>query len=156
VIDVGWAVLTGLTGGLAFLVVIWDAIIGGVFGARFLLVLGGTVLHRASAGVTYAIGLAAHLLLSAVFGLVYALLIEWIDPVTFAEGAAAGLLVGLAHGALATIVLAWALPHLRSPGSDDSAQGMLAGHQRSTAVIWIVAHAAFGITVGAGYTVAIL
>jgi hypothetical protein len=33
---------------------------------------------------------------------------------------------------------------------------MLAGHQRSTAVIWIVAHAAFGITVGAGYTVAIL
>jgi len=31
-----WALLSGLTGGLAFLVVIWDAIMGGIFGASFL------------------------------------------------------------------------------------------------------------------------
>jgi hypothetical protein len=156
VIRPGWAVLSGLTGGIAFLVVIWDAIMGGIFGASFLRVLGGTLVHRASRGVTYAVGLATHFLLSAAFGLAYALFIEWIDPSSFAEGAASGLLVGLAHGAVATVLLAWTLPHIHALGPTGATQTMLGGHQRSTAVIWIVAHAAYGVTVGAAYTVAAL
>lgn len=161
----GWALLSGLIGGLAFLVVIWDAIMGGIFGASFLQVLGSTLVPRASRGLTYAVGLAAHFLLSAAYGLVYAWLIGWVDPTSFAEGAAGGLLVGLAHGAVATAVLAWALPHIHAltpAGGSASGSGtgagaaMLGGHQRSTAAIWIVAHAAYGLTVGAAYTVATL
>jgi hypothetical protein len=132
VIRPGWAVLSGLTGGIAFLVVIWDAIMGGIFGASFLRVLGGTLVHRASRGVTYAVGLATHFLLSAAFGLAYALFIEWIDPSSFAEGAASGLLVGLAHGAVATVLLAWALPHIHAlgPTGPDDARRSSAFHGR--------------------------
>jgi hypothetical protein len=158
-IQPGWALLSGLTGGLAFLVVIWDAIMGGIFGASFLQVLGGSLVHRASRGLTYAVGLTAHFVLAGAFGLVYGWLIGWIDPSSFAEGAAGGLLVGLAHGAVATAVLAWALPHIHGlapPGGSAAGTAMLGGHQRSTAAIWIVAHAVYGLTVGAAYTVATL
>ena len=115
-------------------------------------------MHRASRGLTYAAGLAAHFLLSAMFGLVYAWLIEWIAPATFAEGAAAGLLIGLAHGAVATILVARALPHLNAPVPGNGSRGevVLDGHRRSTAVVWIAAHGVFGLTVAAAYTVATL
>ncbi len=65
----GWAILAGLVGGLVFLVVIWDAILGGYFEVSFLSTLGASIVHGASRRATYWIGTAAHIALSAAFGL---------------------------------------------------------------------------------------
>jgi hypothetical protein len=128
----GWAAFAGLVGGLAFLVVVWDAILGGLFRMSYLLALGGSLVHEAPRHTTYAVGGLMHVALSALFGIVYAWALGVVGVSSLAAGASLGLVLGAIHG-IAT-----------------SRIGRRYGP--STVTVWIVAHAVFGMTVGTVYT----
>jgi hypothetical protein len=148
----GGAVLAGLTAGLPFLVIVWDAIAGGITGMGYLYLVGAGVAPRSSRGTAYALGLAVHTVLSAVFGLVYAGLIGVFGASAIDEAASLGLLIGLVHGAVALLAVGWLLARihpLARSGRLPKPGRALTGYGRSTPVVWMIAHAAFGLVVGA-------
>jgi hypothetical protein len=150
----GAAVLAGLTGGLAFLVIVWDAIAGGVTRLGYLYVLGAGVAPRTSRGTAYGLGLLVHVALSAVLGLAYAGLFDAVAVSSVGDGVAVGLLIGLLHGAAAMVAAGWVLAHVHSlvrNGQLPKPGTALTGYGRSTPVVWMIAHVAFGATVGAVY-----
>jgi hypothetical protein len=155
----GGAVLAGLTAGLIFLVIVWDAIAGGLTRMGYLYVVGAGVAPRASRGNATAVGLAVHAVLSAVYGLVYAGLIEAFGASEIDEAASLGLLIGLAHGAVAMLAAGWLLtrihPLVRCGRLPEPGRA-LAGYGRTTPVVWMIAHAVFGLTVGAVYAASTL
>jgi hypothetical protein len=128
----GWASLAGLVGGLVFLVVIWDAILGGVFRMSYLEVLGSSLAHGVPRHTAYAVGGLAHIVLSAGFGVAYAWVLERAGVSSVAAGASIGLVIGSVHGLAASRI------------------GRRYG--TSTLTVWLLAHAVFGVTVGAVYT----
>ena len=150
----GGAVLAGVTAGLIFLVIVWDAIAGGVTRMGYLYVVGAGVAPRSSRSTAYALGLAAHTVLSAVYGLAYAALIRAFGASAIDEAAGLGLLIGLVHGAVALIVAGWLLdrihPLVRS-GRLPKPGRALTGYGRNTPIVWMIAHAVFGLAVGAVY-----
>jgi hypothetical protein len=155
----GAAVLAGLTGGLAFLVIVWDAIAGGITRMGYLYVLGAGVAPRASGGTAYGLGLLVHVALSAILGLAYAGLFDAVGVSSVGDGVAFGLLIGLVHGAAAMLAAGWVLAHIHSlvrNGRLAKPGTALTGYGRSTPVVWMIAHAAFGATVGAVYAAAVL
>jgi hypothetical protein len=155
----GAAVLAGLTGGLAFLVIMWDALAGGVTRMGYLYVLGAGVAPRASRGTAYGFGLVVHVGLSAVLGLAYAGLLDAVAVSSIGDGFALGLLIGLLHGAAAMVAASWMLAHVHGlvrNGQLAKPGKALTGYGRSTPVVWMIAHATFGATVGAVYAAATL
>jgi hypothetical protein len=66
---------------------------------------------------------------------------------------ALGLLIGLLHGAVAMVLTGWALARAPMPSCATagwrSPGRTLTGDGRSTPVVWMIAHAVFGLTVGA-------
>jgi hypothetical protein len=155
----GAAVLAGLTGGLVFLVVVWDSILGGVTRVGYLYVLGAGIRPRASRSTQYGLGLAIHSTLSAVYGLLYAGVLDWIGVSSLGDAAALGFWIGLLHGAVGMVVTGRVLsrfhPLIRK-GELAKPGRALTGYGRSTPVVWMVAHAAFGLTVGSVYAAAAL
>jgi len=150
--ELGAALLAGLIGGLAFLVVLWDAILGGVLEVPFLRALGGLVAPHASTQASYVAGAAIHAGLSVGFALVYAWILDALDPATVGAGAAVGLLIGLAHAAAATFVAAAVLSRLQGTERETGPHGLTLGtHQRAAATTWVLAHVVFGLTVGTVY-----
>lgn len=151
--------LAGLTGGLAFLVIVWDAIAGGVTRMGYLYVLGAGVAPRTSRGTPYGLGLVVHAALSAVLGLAYAGLLYVVGVSSIGDGVALGLLIGLLHGAAAMVAAGWVLAHVHGlvrNGQLAKPGRALTGYGRSTPAVWMIAHAAFGATVGAVYAAAAL
>lgn len=155
----GGAVLAGLTGGLAFLVIVWDAIAGGVTRVGYLYILGAGIAPRTSRSTRYGLGLGIHATLSALFGLLYAGVLDWVAVSSLGDAVALGLLIGLLHGAVGMVVADWILsrfhPLVRN-GELAKPGRALTGYGRSTPVVWIIAHAVFGLTVGAVYAAAAL
>lgn len=150
----GAAVLAGLTGGLAFLVIVWDAIAGGITRMGYLYVLGSGLAPRAPRGKAYGLGLVVHVALSAVLGFAYAGLLDAFAVSSVGEGMSIGFLIGLLHGAAAMVAAGWVLTHLHGlvrSGELPKPGRALTGYGRSTPVVWMIAHAAFGATVGAVY-----
>jgi hypothetical protein len=155
----GAAILAGLTAGLAFLVIVWDAITGGVTRMGYLYVIGAGVAPRASRGQAYGIGLAVHAALSAVYGFAYAGLLGALGVSSIGEATALGLLIGLVHGAVALVVAGWMLARahpLVRDGRLPKPGKALTGYGGSTPLVWMIAHAVFGLTVGAVYAAASL
>jgi hypothetical protein len=158
VIRPGWAILAGLVGGLSFLVVIWDAILGGFFEVSFLSTLGASIVRRASIRATYWLGAAAHIVLSAMFGLAYAWLVEVTRISSVASGMSLGAVVGVLHGAVAAAVATAVLAHI-PPSLPDGGAGTehsLGRHARAATAVWLIAHAVFGLVVGGVYLAATL
>jgi hypothetical protein len=155
----GGAVLAGLTAGLAFLVIVWDAISGGVTGMGYLYVVGAGVAPEASRGSQVGLGLVVHGVLSTTYGLAYAGLLRAFGVSSIGDATAIGLLIGLAHGALAMVVAGWVLAHVHAVvrhGDLPQPGRALTGYGRSTPFVWMAAHAVFGVTVGAVYAAAAL
>jgi hypothetical protein len=155
----GGAVLAGLTGGLVFLVIVWDAILGRVTRVGYLYVLGAGIAPRTSRSTRYGLGLAIHTTLSAFFGLLYAGVLDWVGVSSLGDAAGLGFLIGLLQGAVSLVVAGWVLSRLHPlvrNGELAMPGRALTGYGRSTPVVWMIAHAAFGLTVGAVYAAAAL
>jgi hypothetical protein len=149
--EIGAAVLSGLVGGLAFLVVLWDAIVGGVLEVPFLRALGSLVAPRASATSEYAAGALIHAALSVAFALGYAWILDALDPGSVGDGAAIGLILGLAHAAAATGVVASLARGGRPAHAPWSIRLTLGSHVGGSTAAWVLAHAVFGLMVGTVY-----
>jgi hypothetical protein len=147
---VGAVFLAGLVGGLAFLLVLWDAIVGGVLDVPFLHALGALVAPHASERAAYGVGAGTHAALSIGFALAYAWVLDALGPATVGAGAALGLLIGLGHGIAATVVVAAMLARSRHV-AEAAGSVALGSHPRGAAAAWILAHAVFGLTVGTVY-----
>ncbi len=103
--DAGSAIVAGLIGGIAFLIVVYMGLGVGMTRMNFLHMLGSMVAPRSPRSSTYAIGLVVHLMMSAVFGLVHAGLLTAIGVSSVGSAAAWDLLIGAVHGVAVLMVL---------------------------------------------------
>ena len=152
---VGTAALAGLIGGLAFLVVVWDAVLGGIFEFGYLRELGTVVRRDASPQATVGLGVAGHGVLSVTFASVYAWVIELSGTTSVGTATSIALLLGLAQGVITSglfgSILGRTHPGLRHLRPIAQRFGR---HPGSATTAWIAAHAVYGITVGAVYAAA--
>jgi hypothetical protein len=157
--DAGSAIVAGLIGGIAFLLVVYMGLGVGMTRMNFLHLLGSMVAPRSSRSTAYAIGLVVHLMLSAVFGLVHAGLLTAIGVSSVGSAAAWDLLIGAVHGVAVLIVLPMMLsmahPLVRS-GELDRPGVALVGYGAMTPAGSLMAHVAFGVVTGAIYAASVL
>ncbi len=151
----GTAVLGGLVGAIAMLMVIYGGRAVGMTSMDLLRTLGTMVVPKGATKVVYAVGATMHLMMGAVFGLVHAGLLHLVDPSS--EGAALGLgaLFGGFHGVVVTVMmpvmLTMAHPLVRS--GDAPAPGTaMTGFGKMTPLGIIMSHVAFALVAGAIYT----
>ena len=154
----GTAILSGLVGALAMLMVIYGGRAMGMTTMDLLRTLGTMVSPRGEKRVVYGIGLMMHLMMGAAFGLIHAGLLHAADPSS--EGAATGLgaLFGLGHGAIVAVMmpvmLAMAHPLVRS--GEMIAPGVaMTGFGKMTPMGIVMAHVAFGLVAGGLYVAAV-
>lgn len=147
----GWAILAGLVGGLSFLVVIWDGILGGLFGIRFLQTLGELVVPRAARQAAYTTGALTHMAFSVAFALAYAWVLDMTGVSSLSAGASLGVAIGSVHGAASIPLVAGVRGWAR--GHDGSGIIRFGFPGRSTMIMWLIAHLVFGLTVGSIYMV---
>lgn len=148
------AIWAGLVGAIVMLVVITMGLASGMTSMNLLRTLGTMVAPKASKQAVYGIGLAMHLMMGAVFGLVHAGLLHAVDPSSDSAAAGYGLLFGGIHG----VVVAFMLPimltamHPLVRNGEMSAPGMaMTGLGKMTPMGIIMAHIAFGVVAGAIY-----
>lgn len=157
--DAGTALFAGVLGGLAFLVVVTMGRAVGMTRMNFLEVLGTMLAPNAKRGTVYGVGLMAHLMASAAFGLGHAGLLHALDVTSVGDAVAWDLVIGTAHGAIVLAVLPMLLtamhPLVRKQAME--APGVaLTGFGAGTPVGSVMAHVAFGLVVGAVYAGAVL
>jgi hypothetical protein len=157
--NAGWAAVAGAAGGLAFLVVVTMGRAVGMTRMNFLQVLGTMIAPNASDRAVYSIGLSAHLMASAAFGLGHAAILTGIGVTSVGGAAGWDLLIGAAHGLVILAVLPMMLkmmhPLVRKHAMDDPGLA-LTGFGRATPIGSLMAHVAFGLVVGTVYAAAIL
>jgi len=157
--EAGPAIVAGLVGGIAFLLVVYMGLGVGMTRMNFLHMLGSMVAPRSSRSTVYAIGLVVHLMMSAAFGLVHAGLLTAIGVSSVGSAAAWDLLIGAVHGAGVLIVLPMILsmahPLVRS-GDLDRPGVALMGYGPMTPAGSLMAHVAFGLVTGTIYAAAVL
>lgn len=154
-INAGIAALAGLIGGLAFLVIVWDAVLGGIFEVRYLRELGVAVRPHASPRVAVGVGVGAHGVLSVAFAFIYAWVIVLSGTTSVGTASSIALLLGLAQGAGTSTLFASILGRTHPALHDLHPVARRFGrHAGSATVAWIAAHAIYGITVGAVYAAA--
>ena len=154
----GSAILAGIVGGLAMLVVIYGGRAMGMTSMDLLKTLGTMVAPKAEANVAYGIGLMMHLMMSAGFGLVHAGLLHAFDPSTNGGATALGLLIGVVHGAVVTMAMPMMLTmgHPLVKTGDMPAPGpLMTGFGKMTPMGMLMAHAVFGVVTGAIYVAVI-
>jgi len=157
--DAGSAIVAGLVGGIAFLIVVYMGLGVGMTRMNFLHMLGSMVAPRSPRSTTYAIGLVVHLMMSAVFGLVHAGLLTAIGVSSVGSAAAWDLLIGAVHGVAVLVVLpmmlAMAHPLVRSGDLERPGVAMV-GYGSMTPAGSLMAHVAFGLVTGAIYAASVL
>jgi len=157
--DAGPAIVAGLVGGIAFLIVVYMGLGAGMTRMNFLHMLGSMVAPRSPRSTTYAIGLVVHLMMSAAFGLVHAGLLTAIGVSSVGSAAAWDLLIGAVHGVAVLIVLpmmlAMAHPLVRSGDLERPGVAMV-GYGSMTPAGSLMAHVAFGLVTGAIYAASVL
>lgn len=149
-----YAVLGGLIGGVVFLMVVTMGYASGMTRMNFLQILGTMASPRISRRAAYAVGFMIHMMMSVGFGLLHGAIVEGIGVTTTGAGAGWGVLLGAAHG----VVILMALPMVLSAmhplvrtGVIESPGVALTGFGRGTPLGSLMAHVAFGLTVGAIY-----
>jgi hypothetical protein len=150
----GAAIVAGLIGGLAFLAVVYMGLGSGMTRMDFLRMLGSMMAPKASRGVTYGLGLAIHLMASAVFGLAYAVILTAIDVDSVGAAAGWAALIGAVHGVGVLIALPMMLtmahPLVRS-GDLERPGALMTGLGSMTPVGSLAAHVVFGLVAGSIY-----
>jgi hypothetical protein len=157
--DAGTALFAGVLGGLAFLVVVTMGRSIGMTRMNLLEVLGTMLAPNARGATVYGLGLMAHLMASAAFGLGHAGLLHALDVTSVGQAAAWDLVIGTVHGAIVLLVLPMILtamhPLVRKQAME--APGVaLTGFGRGTPLGSLMAHVVFGLVVGAVYAGAVL
>ena len=135
----GTAILAGLIGAVAMLVVIYGGKAMGMTRMDLLKTLGTMAVPKAASNVAYAVGAMMHLMMGAVFGLVHAGLLHAVDPTSDGAAAGFGALFGGVHG---MIVRSGDMP---APGVAMTKLGKM------TPMGIVMAHVAFGLVTGAIY-----
>lgn len=155
----GWAIFGGLVAGLAFLMVVYGGLQMGMTRMNFLRILGTMMAPRASTGAAYTIGFVAHMMLSALFGLVHAGLLHAIAVTSVGEAALWDLVIGLVHGliivAMMPPMLVMMHPLVKS-GDIESPGVAMVGFGSMTPAGSTMAHAVFGLVAGGIYGAALL
>lgn len=157
--DAGAALGAGVLGGLAFLMVVTMGLAVGMTRMNFLEVLGTMMTPNGSRATVYGVGLMAHLMASAGFGLAHAGVLHAIGVTSVGQAAGWDLAIGAAHGAVVLLVLPMMLsamhPLVRRQAMD--APGVaLTGFGPGTPIGSLMAHVVFGLVVGAVYASAVL
>lgn len=157
--EAGPAIVAGLIGGIAFLLVVYMGLGVGMTRMNFLHMLGSMVAPKSSRSTAYAIGFVIHMMMSAAFGLVHAGLLTAIGVSSVASAAAWDLLIGAVHGVAVLIVLpvmlSMAHPLVRS-GDLDRPGVALMGYGSMTPAGSLMAHVAFGLVTGSIYAASVL
>ncbi len=155
----GSAIVAGLVGGLAFLMVVTMGLAVGMTRMNFLYVLGSMLAPKARRSTVFAVGLAVHAMASAAFGLVYAGILDAIGVTSVGQAAGWGLLIGAIQAALVLMVLPMAL-ELMHPlihrGEIERPRVALTGFGAMTPVGSLMAHLAFGVVTAAIYAAIVL
>ena len=103
--EAGTAILAGLVGAVAMLMVMYGGRAMGMTSMDLLRTLGTMVSPGRATSAVYGIGLIVHLMMGAAFGLIHAGLLHAVDPSTEGGAAGLGLLFGLGHGAVVAIMM---------------------------------------------------
>ncbi len=155
----GSAILAGLIGGIAFLMVVYMGLGVGMTRMNLLYMLGSMVAPKSFRGTAYAIGLVVHMMMSAAFGLVHAGLLTAIGVSSVGSAAAWDLLIGAVHGVLVLIALPMMLtmahPLVRTGDLERPGVAMV-GYGSMTPAGSLMAHVAFGLVTGAIYAAIVL
>lgn len=155
----GSAIIAGLIGGLAFLVVVYMGLGVGMTRMNFLPMLGTMMTPRASDRGAYAIGFAIHMMLSAAFGLLHAGILTAIGVTSVGQAAGWDLVIGAVHGVaiLVAMPVMLTMAHPLVRGGTLEAPGVaLTGYGSMTPVGSLMAHVAFGLVTGSIYAAAVL
>lgn len=156
---VGWALLAGVLGGLAFLAVVMMGRAVGMTRMNFLEVVGTMLVPAGSKATVYGTGLAVHLMASAGFGVAHVGLLHAIGITSVGQAAGWDLVLGMAHGVLILAMLPAALtlmhPLVRKHAMDRPGVA-LTGFGPGTPIGSLMAHVAFGLVVGSVYAAAVL
>lgn len=155
----GSAIIAGLIGGLAFLVVVYAGLGVGMTRMNLLRMLGTMMAPRAPEGAAYAIGFVIHMMLSAAFGLVHAGILTSIGVTSVGQAAGWDLVIGAVHGVaiLVAMPVMLTMAHPLVRGGTLEAPGVaLIGYGSMTPVGSLMAHAAFGLVAGSIYAAAVL
>lgn len=153
----GTAILAGLVGAVAMLVVIYGGKAMGMTRMDLLKTLGTMAVPKAASNVVYAVGATMHLMMGAVFGLVHAGLLHAVDPTSDGAAIGFGALFGGIHGVMVAfmmpIMLTMMHPLVRS--GDVPAPGVaMTGFGSKTPIGIVMAHIAFAIVAGSIYVAA--
>ena len=155
----GSAILAGLSGGLAFLVVVYMGLGVGMTRMNFLYMLGSMMPPRASRSAVYVVGFAVHMMLSAAFGLVHAGILTAIGATSVGQAAGWDVVIGAVHGVVVLmampLMLTMAHPLVRT-GRLDAPGVAMVGYGPMTPVGSLAAHIAFGLVTGTIYAAAVL
>lgn len=157
--DVTAAIAGGLLGGLALLMVVYMGLGVGMTRMNFLHLLGTMMAPRAPERTVYTIGLAAHMMASAGFGIVHAGLLHAVGVSSVGEAVGLDLLLGAAHGmaVLALMPMMLSTMHVLVRGGQIAHPGIaLTGFGAMTPMGSLMAHVAFGLVTGAVYAGAVL
>lgn len=154
----GAAIVSGLIGAVSMLAIIYAGRAAGMTSMDLLRTLGTMVAPASRGSTVWLIGLGLHLMMGAVFGLVHVGLLHGFDPSSSASAAWLGLVLGAIHGMVVVMVmpvlLTMAHPLVRTRDVPDPGL-VMNGFGRLTPVGMVMAHAAFGIVVGAVYVAVI-
>jgi hypothetical protein len=152
--EIGPAVVAGLVGALAVLIVIYAGKAMGMTTMDLLKTLGTMVVPKAATNVVYAVGLMMHLMMGAVFGVIHAGLLHAVAPTTDAAAVGFGALFGGLHGALVVAMMPTMLtmmhPLVRS--GDMAKPGVaMTGMGKMTPMGMLMGHIVFGVVTGSIY-----
>jgi hypothetical protein len=155
----GWAITAGLVGGIAFLMVVYMGLAIRMTRMNFLEMLGTMIAPTGSKATVYSIGLMAHLMMSAAFGLAHAGILDAIGVTSVGQAAGWDLLIGAAHGMVILAVLPMMLtlmhPLVRKHAMDQPGVAMT-GFGSGTPIGSLMAHVVFGVVTGAIYAAALI
>ncbi len=155
----GSAIVAGLVGGFAFLMVVTMGLAVGMTRMNFLYVLGSMLAPKSPRSTVYTLGLAIHAMASAAFGLVHAGILHAIGVTSVGQAAGWDLLIGGVHGLVVLMVLPMALelmhPLVRR-GEIERPRIALTGFGSGTPIGSLMAHIVFGAVTGAIYAAIVL
>ncbi len=154
----GSAILGGVVGGIAMLVVIYGGRAMGMTSMDLLRTLGTMIMPSGADNVIYGVGLMMHLMMSAAFGLAHAGLLHAFEPTSTGAATGLGLVIGAVHGLIVTM----AMPMMLTMGHPLVKNGTIAnpgpfmtGFGKMTPLGMIMAHVGFGLVTGAIYAGAV-